>query len=63
VVEGANSVPATTKVASAANDLPDKPAKAKRKKVVVADAKEAAPEEDHPPEVVEARDAETTHAS
>lgn len=63
VVEGANSVPATTKVASAANDLPDKPAKAKRKKVVVADAKEAAPEEDHPPEVVEVSDAATAHAS
>lgn len=63
VVEGSNSVPATTKVTSAANDLPDKPAKAKRKKVVVVDVQEAAPEEDRPPEVEEASDAETTHAS
>lgn len=62
VVEGANSVPATTKVASAADDLPAKPSKAKRKKVLVADMEEAAPEEDHPPEVEEASDAETAHA-
>lgn len=64
MVEGANSVPATSGVTETADDdLPAKPAKAKRKKVVVTDVQEAAPEEDHPPEVEEASDAQTAHAS
>ena len=64
VVECANSVPATTVVTeSADDDLPAKPTKAKRKKVVVADTEAATPQEDHPPEGEDASDVETAHAS
>lgn len=63
VAAWANSAPVAVVVTSATDDLPAKPTKAKRKKGVVADTEEAAPQEDHPPEVVEASDAETSHAS
>ncbi|GHD81598.1 hypothetical protein ACFSQE_01260 [Vogesella fluminis] len=63
VEEGATDAPVTTVVSETADDdLPAKPSKAKRKKVVVADTEEAAPEEDHPSEIDEVSDAATAHA-
>jgi len=63
VVKGATDASATTVAAEPADDdLPAKPTKSKRKKVVVTDAEEAPPQEVHPPEVEDVSDVATAHA-
>lgn len=62
-VDGATEAPATTvAVEPADDDLPAKPTKSKRKKVVVTDAEEVPPQEDHPPEVEDVSNVETAPA-
>lgn len=62
VAEEAADAAAPTVGAEATKDEPAKPAKGKRKKIVVAEVEQPAPQEDHPPEVEEASDAATAHA-
>ena len=63
VGDGAPEASDPTGANPATHDVPAKSGKAKRKKVVVADAQEAVPQEDHSPEAEEVRDAATAHAS
>ena len=62
VADGADPAPDATGATETADDLPAKPTKGKRKKVVVAEVEQPAPQEEHPPEVEEASDAATAHA-
>ena len=57
--DGATNAPDAT---ATTEEQPAKPPKAKRKKDGVTDAEAGASKEDHPPQVVEASDAETAHA-
>lgn len=63
VADGACQAPDAAGANPASNDVPAKSGKAKRKKVVVADAQETVPQEDHSTEAEEVSDAATAHAS
>ena len=62
VGDDAQEAPDAAGASPAPNDVPAKPTKAKRKKIVVAEAEEAVPQEDYTPEAEDIRDAATVRA-